>query len=287
MAEMTLKNAWAYGKEQLEKVGIEEATLDSWYLLEWATGVSKARYFMNPSRMLSEEESQNYLEGIERRSRRIPLQHITGEQEFMGLKFFVNEHVLVPRQDTEILVEEGLKKIRPNMDILDMCTGSGCIIISLEQLSQKDYSGYNCKFTGADISENALLKASENVKLHNAKIELKSSDLFENIEGLFDIIISNPPYIRTSIIEELEEEVKCHDPFIALDGKEDGLYFYRRIIDESRNYLKAGGWLLFEIGHDQREDVAKLFEEAGYTEISAKKDLAGLDRVVMARYNKS
>lgn len=287
MAEMTLKQAWENGKAQLESVGIEEAILDSWYLLEWATGVSKARYFMNPSRELIMEEMQKYSEGIEKRSQRIPLQHITGEQEFMGLKFLVNEHVLVPRQDTEILVEEGLKRIRPNMKILDMCTGSGCIIISLEQLSQKDFSGYNCKFTGADISADALAKAAENVALHNSKVELRSTDLFENIEGEFDIIISNPPYIRTSVIEGLEEEVKCHDPFIALDGKEDGLYFYRRIVDEGRRFLKPGGWLLFEIGHDQREDVMKLMEEAGYDEIGAKKDLAGLDRVVMARYNKS
>jgi len=287
MAEMTLKKAWAYGKEKLEAVNIEEALLDSWYLLEWASGVTKARYYMEPEKLLSEGEKQKFLEGIERRCKRIPLQHITGEQEFMGLKFLVNEHVLVPRQDTEILVEEGLKKIRPNQDILDMCTGSRCIIISLERLSQKDYSGYNCRFTGADISENALLKALENVKLHKAKVELRQSDLFEKVEGKFDMIISNPPYIRTSVIEGLEEEVKSHDPFIALDGKEDGLYFYRRIVEEGREFLKDGGWLLFEIGHDQREDVMTLMKNAGYTEISAKKDLAGLDRVVMARYNKS
>ena len=287
MAEMTLKKAWTYGNEQLQAAGIEDALLDSWYLLEWATGITKARYYMEPEKMLSEEEQQKYLEGIERRSRRIPLQHITGEQEFMGLKFLVNEHVLVPRQDTEILVEEGLKRIRPNQDILDMCTGSGCIIISLEQLSQKDYSGYKCRFTGVDISEKALSKALENVEFHKANVELKQSDLFENVEGKYDMIISNPPYIRTSVIEGLEEEVRCHDPFIALDGKEDGLYFYRRIIEEGCKYLKSGGWLLFEIGHDQREEVMALMENAGYTEISAKKDLAGLDRVVMARYNKS
>lgn len=286
MAEMTLKKAWAYGREKLEAVKIEDAVLDSWYLLEWAAGVTKTRYYMEPERLLSDKEEQKYLNGIERRCKRIPLQHITGEQEFMGLKFLVNEHVLVPRQDTEILVEEGLKRIRPNQNILDMCTGSGCIIISLEQLSQKDYSGYNCRFTGVDISEKALLKASENVKLHKAKVELKQSNLFENVEGKFDMIISNPPYIRTSVIEGLEEEVKCHDPFIALDGKEDGLYFYRKIVDEGRCYLKNGGWLLFEIGHDQKEDVMTLMEKAGYTEISAKKDLAGLDRVVMARYYK-
>lgn len=285
MAVMTLKEAWSKGKEILETAGIEENLLDSWYLLEWATGISKARYFMNPDRELIENEQKQFQEGITRRSQRIPLQHITGEQEFMGLKFLVNEHVLVPRQDTEILVEEGLKKIRPNMQVLDMCTGSGCIIISLEQLSLKDFSGYHCSFTGVDISEKALAKASENVELHKSDVKLIQSDLFEKVKGQYDIIISNPPYIRTSVIEGLEEEVKCHDPFIALDGKEDGLYFYRKIIEESRGFLKKGGWLLFEIGHDQREEVCLLMKEAGYEEISAKKDLAGLDRVVMARYN--
>lgn len=285
MTDVTLKKAWADGNAQLKSVGIKEAALDSWYLLEWATGVSKARYYMEPDKMLSKEEYQKYQNGLNKRSQRIPLQHITGEQEFMGLTFLVNEHVLVPRQDTEILVEEGLNRLRPNMNVLDMCTGSGCIIISLEQLSQKDFSGYNCKFTGVDISEQALMKAEENAAFHKSKVELKQSNLFENVEGEYDIIISNPPYIRTSVIEGLEEEVKSHDPFIALDGKEDGLYFYRKIIAEGRAFLKNGGWMLFEIGHDQREDVMMLMEEAGYTEISAKKDLAGLDRVVMARYN--
>ena len=286
MAEMTRRSAWVWGNEALQKAGIEEAALDSWYLLEWVCGITKAVYYMEPEKELSGEELQRYAQGIERRSQRIPLQHITGEQEFMGLKFLVNEHVLVPRQDTEVLVEEGLKRTRPNQDILDMCTGSGCIIISLEQLSKREAYGYRCTFTGADISQNALKKAFENAALHKADVSFIESDLFENISERYDMILSNPPYIRTSVIKELEEEVRCHDPWIALDGKEDGLYFYKRIISEAREHLKEGGWLLFEIGHDQKEEVEALLEQAGYTEISAKKDLAGLDRVVMARYYK-
>lgn len=285
MEALTLKEAWEYGTEKLCAAGIREADIDSWYLLEWATGISKAKYYMDAKQKLEPAAWEKYLAGLARRAHRIPLQHITGEQEFMGLTFRVNEHVLIPRQDTEVLVEEGLKRIRPGMRVLDMCTGSGCIIISLEQLSKKDYSGWQCSFTGADISEKALMKAEENASLHKAEVAFLQSDLFEKVEGKYDMIISNPPYIRTSVIEELEEEVKGHDPMLALDGKEDGLYFYRRIIEESRTFLGKGGWLIFEIGHDQKADVSSLMKEAGYSEISSKKDLAGLDRVVMARYD--
>lgn len=285
METLTLKEAWEYGKCLLSDAGIREAELDSWYLLEWATHISKARYYMDTGHKLEAAVQEMYLDSLLRRAHRIPLQHITGEQEFMGLTFHVNEHVLIPRQDTEVLVEEGLKKIRPGISVLDMCTGSGCILISLEQLSKKDYSGWKCSFMGVDISEKALLKAEENAKLHKATVKFQQSDLFEKVEGKYDLILSNPPYIRTSVIEELEEEVRGHDPYLALDGKEDGLYFYRKIIEESRKFLVSGGWLLFEIGHDQKEDVCSLMKEAGYSEISSKKDLAGLDRVVMARYD--
>lgn len=285
MGALILREAWEYGTDKLRAAGIQEAELDSWYLLEWAAGISKARYYMDTEKKLGDAEQEKYLEGLRKREQRIPLQHITGEQEFMGLTFRVDEHVLIPRQDTEVLVEEGLKRICPKKRVLDMCTGSGCIIISLEQLSKKDYSGWQCSFTGVDISEKAISKAKENARLHKAEVSFLQSDLFEKVEGTYDMIISNPPYIRTSVIEELEEEVKVHDPFLALDGKEDGLYFYRRIIDEGRKFLAKGGWLLFEIGHDQKRAVCSLMEEAGYSEISSKKDLAGLDRVVMARYD--
>lgn len=276
---MTFREAYAWGEAQLQREGVEDANVDAWYLLEFVTGVSRAMYFMKMMDTIPCEQEEKYREYIEVRKKHIPLQHITGVQEFMGFEFAVNEHVLVPRQDTEVLVETVLEKLHPEAEVLDMCVGSGCIIISLVKL------GKNVHGTGVDISQEALKIASKNCENLSANVKLIHSDLFENVEGQYDIIVSNPPYIRTSVIEELKEEVKCHDPFIALDGKEDGLYFYRRIVDEGRDYLKQGGKLCFEIGHDQGEDVKNLMESAGFQNVSVKKDLAGLDRVVSGEYN--
>jgi release factor glutamine methyltransferase len=197
----------------------------------------------------------------------------------MGLTFFVNEHVLIPRQDTEILVEEVLKSLAPNAHVLDMCTGSGCILVSIMKYAS-EASG-----TGVDISEEALIVAQRNAEQHQVNARFLQSNLFANVKGIYDVIVSNPPYIRTSVIEELEEEVKLHDPFIALDGKEDGLYFYRKIVDECREFLKPGGSLYFEIGHDQGQEVKELMEQQGFDCVTVKKDLAGLDRVVFGVYN--
>ena len=257
----TLRNLYQSGTEKLEKAGIREAKLDAWYLLEYKTGISRAVFLADPDREVEEEKAESYQKDICTRARRIPLQHITGEQEFMGLNFKVNENVLVPRQDTEILVEEALKRIRPDMQILDMCTGSGCILESILKFGEKKQM--HLKGTGCDISEEAL-KVTEK----------------------YDMIVSNPPYIRTEEISCLDEEVKLHDPWIALDGKEDGLYFYRLIVKDSIRYLNKGGYILFEIGFDQGKDVSELLKNEGYEEIEIKKDLAGLDRVVMGRYNK-
>ena len=210
------------------------------------------------------------------------------------MEFIVNEHVLVPRQDTEVLVESVLEVLEPGMKVLDMCTGSGCILISLMKLygtSQAETTGEVTEDekmlcgVGVDISEEALKVAKANGEKIGVKAEFIQSDLFENVRGEYDVIVSNPPYIRTAVIEELKEEVKCHDPFIALDGKEDGLYFYRKIVEKSLEYLSAGGQLFFEIGHDQGEEVKKLMEQAGFTGVTVKKDLAGLDRVVLGKYN--
>lgn len=280
----TLRNLYQEGIESLEKAGIAEAKLDAWYLLEYETGISRAMFFADPDRMIEENAAKRYEEDIRTRAGRIPLQHITGEQEFMGLTFKVNEHVLVPRQDTEVLVEEALKRIMPGMKILDMCTGSGCIVESILKFAEK--KGIHLTGTGCDISEEALKVAEENNDHLKADAAFVRSDLFEQIEDTYDMIVSNPPYIRTEEISRLEDEVKLHDPWIALDGKEDGLYFYRRIVKDSTKYIKKGGYLLFEIGFDQGKDVAKLMEDQGYEEIQVKKDLAGLDRVVMGRYNK-
>lgn len=278
---MTLKEAYEYGQEQLEKAEIEDATLDAWYLLEYVTGISRAMYFMDMKRVLSDEQEKQYCDYVAIRAKHTPLQHITGMQEFMGLEFEVNEFVLVPRQDTEILVETVLDILKPGMKVLDMCTGSGCILISLLQLCRfKDING-----VGADISEEALKVAMRNAEKHGVNARFLQSDLFAQVDGEYDVIVSNPPYIRTAVIEKLKEEVKFHDPFIALDGREDGLYFYRKIVEKSPNYLKKNGTLCFEIGHDQGEEVSKLMRDAGFICVTVKKDLAGLDRVVFGVYS--
>lgn len=277
---MTLKEAYEYGQVQLKNVQIEDADLDAWYLLEYVTGVSRAMYFMDMNKALSVEEERLYCECVAIRAKHVPLQHITGVQEFMGLEFCVNEHVLVPRQDTEVLVESVLEVLKPGMRVLDMCTGSGCILISLLKLCGfDDVSG-----VGADVSEGALKVARDNAEKLGVDATLVHSDLFSNVTQQYDLIVSNPPYIRTAVIEELKDEVKFHDPLLALDGKEDGLYFYRRIVEESTQYLNIGGRLYFEIGHDQGEEVSSLMKEAGFADVTVKKDLAGLDRVVFGVY---
>ena len=277
---LTLQMIYKEGMETLEHAGIPDAKLDAWYLLEYVTGISRASYFGDPKREVPKEQAESYREVILRRAGHIPLQHITGEQEFMGYTFLVNPDVLIPRQDTETLTEEALKFTEPGMKVLDLCTGSGCILISLMKKC------HGLTGTGCDISEKALKMARENGRRLQVEASWIQSDLFEQISERFDLIVSNPPYIRTGVIEELQEEVRLHDPWIALDGKKDGLYFYRRIIAESTGYIRDNGAMMFEIGHDQAEDVVRLMEEAGYTQIRVKKDLAGLDRVVTGRYNK-
>ena len=273
--------------EKLSRAGIEEAHLDARLLLEYAAGITVQDYMMDPFQVLPEEKVRAYHEAVEKRAARIPLQHITGQQEFMGYPFRVNEHVLIPRQDTETLVECALEKLEPEMEVLDLCTGSGCIAASLYLIGKKQGKVFPDRcFDAADISAEALDTARENCRALGAQVRLIHSDLFERIEGSYDMIVSNPPYIRRGVIEGLQEEVRLHDPYIALDGHEDGLYFYRRIADEAGRHLKRGGWVLLEVGHDQSKDVSRLLAEAGFTCIQGKKDLAGLDRVVMGMYNK-
>lgn len=284
---LELQKLYREGAEILAKAGIEEATLDAWYLLEYATGISKASYFGNPYREIEPSQAEQYESYIQRRSERIPLQHITGSQEFMGYNFEVNEHVLIPRQDTECLVEEALRFVKSDMKILDMCTGSGCILLSILKMAAERKKLSGIQGTGVDISPEALKVAGRNAERLQIEANLLQSDLFEQVgEEKYSMIVSNPPYIRTKVIEELQDEVRLHDPWIALDGKEDGLYFYRRIIEKSIEHLTDGGMLLFEIGHDQGEEVSDLMKKAGYQEIAVKKDLAGLDRVVIGMYNK-
>ena len=279
---LTLKQLYKVGTVKLAEEGIEEFSLDAWYLLEYVTGVSKAMYFAEPERTVSEENADRYIDCIRQRAAHIPLQHITGEQEFMGYPFCVNEHVLIPRQDTEILVEEAIQVMRPKMKVLDMCTGSGCIVLSILKMCREKYYMTDLQGIGADVSEEALKVARENGRRLGVPVTWIQSDLFAKIpeEEKYDVIVSNPPYIETAVIDTLQEEVRLHDPYIALDGKEDGLYFYRRIISKAGKYLKTQGKLMFEIGCDQAEAVEELMKNAGYEQITVKKDLAGLDRVV-------
>ena len=279
---LTLKQLYKVGTVKLAEEGIEEFSLDAWYLLEYVTGVSKAMYFAEPERAVSEENADRYIDCIRQRAAHIPLQHITGEQEFMGYPFYVNEHVLIPRQDTETLVEEVIQVMRPKMKILDMCTGSGCIVLSILKMCREKYYMTELQGIGADVSEEALKVARENGRRVEVSVTWIQSDLFAKIpeEEKYDVIVSNPPYIETAVIDTLQEEVRIHDPYIALDGKEDGLYFYRRIISEAGKYLKPQGKLMFEIGCDQAEAVEELMKNASYEQITVKKDLAGLDRVV-------
>lgn len=274
---MTYREALEEAVKYLDGRQIADAAADARYLMEYACSMSRAQYLMRMRETMPEAEYGCYRELLQRRGEHIPLQHIIGEQEFMGLPFFVNDQVLIPRQDTEILAEQALQKAGAGMRALDLCTGSGCIIISLVKLCPGLFG------TGSDLSPGALRVAEENARRLNAEVTFVESDLFEGIRGSFDLIVSNPPYIPSAQIECLEDEVRLHDPRMALDGREDGLYFYRRIIGESGPYLNPGGWLMFEIGSDQGEAVADLMRRGAYTQVQVIRDLAGLDRVVAGR----
>lgn len=285
----SLQLAYSRGSEKLERAGVPAPRIDAWYLLEYVTGIGRAAYYAYPDREMDDAQWKAYERCIDTRCRRVPLQHITGEQEFMGLCFHVNGDVLIPRQDTEILVETALDVLKSekkpcgagdqSVRLLDMCTGSGCILLSVLHYYEGKSEG-----TGSDISVRALKVARKNADSLGIEADFVESDLFENISGKFFMILSNPPYIRSGEISQLQEEVRLYDPMEALDGKEDGLYFYRRIIEDSIHYLEKGGYLIFEIGCDQAEDVSGLMKEQGFEDIDVKKDLAGLDRVVYGRY---
>lgn len=342
-----------YGKKILKNAGIVEADLDAWYLFEQSFGISRAQYFLcarenivgsTAQKMAAQEQTGNSLESknaldcvelwlkeklsayentLEKRASRIPLQQILGQQEFMGLTFFVNEHVLIPRQDTETLVELVLNEQKDkNVSILDMCTGSGCIAVSLKKLG-----GY-ASVEGADISEEALKVAKRNSEeiLENSDVNndavssrteqiqnctnltnnqnkqdnseermvsevrtvpqpgviFRLSDMFSAFSETerFNVIVSNPPYIPSAVIEELEPEVRDHEPRGALDGTADGLYFYRILAEECAKHLTPGGHVYFEIGYDQGAAVKELLDIHGFKDTRVIQDLTGKDRVV-------
>ena len=309
---MTLEKLLRLGADKLSKSGISEADLDARYLLLSVTGISPAMFLIRKNQEADGETEQRFEDLIQRRASRIPLQHILGTQEFMGLEFAVSPDVLIPRQDTETLVERVLydrKGIEGTPSLLDMCTGSGCIALSLAVLG--DFG----QVVAADISPKALIVAEENArrllprhrnnredqgaagnerirehgKILNGRadrFQLIQSDLYENIPAdmEFDIIVSNPPYIPSQDIRDLEPEVKDYEPRLALDGSADGLEFYRRLAAESGAYLKPGGRIYLEIGYDQGLAVSSLLRAAGFINIEIIKDIPGQDRAVAARW---
>ncbi len=282
---MTYRELYEYGVEALEEAGVAEAKLNARLLLEYVCRTDRNTLLVHGDSMRSRMEEEFYKRAIETRRRHVPLQHITGEQEFMGLCFRVNEHTLIPRQDTEILVEEAMRYLGDGMHILDLCTGSGCILLSLLKYSNE------CEGVGTDISEEALLVARENAGRLGLDASFLCGDLFAPLtayapgrirDTLFDMILSNPPYIPSGEIAGLMPEVRDYEPLTALDGREDGLYFYRRIIGEAPHYLRRFGLLFLEIGCSQAKAVSAILRENGFGEIEVIKDYAGLDRVIKA-----
>ncbi len=315
---MTYREVLIEGTNRLSEKNISEFENNAWLLFEYVFKLSRHQYFMKMNDAISDDNAAEiYRTCIEKRATHVPVQYITGSQDFMGLNFLVNENVLIPRQDTEILVEKVLniieviqhnsydvklknlidkESIKENIfkvatdahnkiNVLDMCTGSGCIAISVSLHGNVDV-------TAVDISEKALEVAKNNAKNLGAdRVKFIESDLFEKInvnnsveqDQRYDIIVSNPPYIPSKVVDGLMPEVVEHEPRLALDGTEDGLWFYRKITEESLKYIKPNGWLCYEIGCEQGEDVSRIMMDNGYKDVKVIKDLAGLDRVVVAK----
>ena len=279
---MTAQEWLRKASASLESAGIADAESDAWLMFSHVTGMSRMEYTLDRDKCLSDEEICSLAKMLEKRNQHIPVQQITGEAWFMGYPFFVNENVLIPRMDTEVLVEAVLTRLpavpvteNGKRRVLDMCTGSGCILLSLLK-EEKGLLG-----TGADISEKALLVARENAHRLECEAQFIFSDLWENIEDTYEIIVSNPPYIVRNVISTLDTEVKDHEPVLALDGGEDGLDFYSKIVADTHRHLVPGGLLAFEIGYDQGQALTALLKKAGYRNIEILKDLAGLDRVAL------
>ena len=262
---------------KLLEAGILEASNDAGIIFEEAFQMTRTGYLIRANEDADEKLIPAFDEMINRRAAHEPLQYILGKAYFMGLEFWVSPAVLIPRFDTEILVEEALKHIKSDMRVLDVCTGSGCIAVSVAKLS-------GAEMVAVDISEAALAMAKKNAE-HNgtSDVTFVHSDMFSNVEGQFDIILSNPPYIRSEEVLKLMPEVLVHEPHLALDGHEDGLFFYEILARESGRFLKSLGMLIMEIGYDQAEEVSSLLENNNFTDIRVIRDLAGLDRVVCGR----
>lgn len=278
---MTIRDLMSQGIEKLKSAGIEECDRDAQLLMMYVLDITYTDLFMKYSEPASDEQINKYIDCIEKRSSYYPCQYIIGNQNFMGYEFDVSENVLIPRPETELLVEKALKLVEDKISCkaLDMCCGSGCIGISFKLLRKGKHTD---DVDVADISDYAIELTSSNNKKLEADCNIIQTDLFDKIDNKYDIILSNPPYIRTSDIEELMADVKNHEPHLALDGGADGLYFYNKIIREARNYLNDNGVIIFEIGYDQAEDLRSIFVDNGYRDIEIIKDYAGLDRIAIA-----
>lgn len=274
---ISCKEALRNAVELLVTAGVPDAEIDAWYLFEHVTGMNRASYFLHDTDAMEDEHVKKLQDLTEKRAKRIPLQYITGSQEFMGYSFLVSPATLIPRQDTEVLVEE-VSHVAEGKRVLDLCTGTGCILLSLAKMCRISVA------VGTDISAEAIETAKENALRLEADANFYCGDLFDAVpQGMrFDIIVSNPPYIPSSVIESLMPEVKEHEPMSALDGDADGLKFYREIIKNANKYLTEQGMIYFEIGCEQGADVSALLAENGFQNIRVIKDLAGLDRVVCA-----
>lgn len=279
---MTISDAIKRGMIELKNDNIEEPKLKSRLLMQYVLNETRQYVIVNDMENLEKNKEKQYFEGIKILKKGIPIEHITHQKEFMKLNFFVDKNVLIPRQDTEILVEEVIKiaKRINAKKILDLCTGSGAIAVSLAKYLPQT------EITAIDISNDALKIAKKNAVSNNVENQITfiSSDMFTNLnEEKFDIIVSNPPYIKTNVIKELDIQVK-NEPYIALDGGEDGLDFYKKIINESYQYLKCNGYLCLEIGFDQKIDVIELIENTeSFTGTYSKKDLFDNDRIIVTR----
>ena len=271
---MKIKEIQKIANDELKN--IKEVNLKTRILISKVLNIPKEFLLAHSEDEISDNQKEEILEGIKKINDNIPIQYIVNEQEFMGLNFFVDENVLIPQPDTEILVEQIINNHRDSkIKILDLCTGSGCIAISLKHYLPK------AEVWALDISEKALNIAKNNAKQNNTEINFIKSDLFQNIQDKFDIIVSNPPYIKTDIIKTLDNEVQ-NEPIIALDGGDDGLDFYKKILKKAYNYLKDEGKLYLEIGYDQKEDLINLYKnDKRYKNIECIKDLANNDRVII------
>lgn len=276
---MTIKQLIDYGKKYLNKYKVQDIGIVERVLLANILNIRREELIIKQEKEVTDKEQIEYIQALKKIADGKPIQYIINEQEFMKLKYYVDENVLIPQPDTEILVEEVIKIAKEGNKILDICTGSGAIAVSLA------YYLKNVEIVATDISNEALKIAKENYNKNKNenKVNFMKSDMFENINEKFDIIVSNPPYIETDEICKLDKQVQ-NEPILALDGGEDGLKFYNILVNESDKYLNKDGYLLLEIGYNQKASVINLIKKVGkYNEVYAKKDLQGNDRIVVAK----